>query len=63
MLREERQWSREKAAEKMGIQLAYEYKIESRQANVSLAILASIAHAFGVETWELLQPLPPEKKP
>lgn len=53
-LRTERGWSIEETAERIGVEPAHVRRIESGAANPSLAVLVSIAHAFGMPLSELL---------
>lgn len=53
-LRTERAWTIEEAAERIGVEPAHVRRIESGAANPSLAVLVSIAHAFGMPLSELL---------
>jgi len=55
-LRAARQWTIEVAAERIGVEPAQVRRIESGQANPSLAILVSVAAAFGLSVSELLAP-------
>jgi transcriptional regulator with XRE-family HTH domain len=49
-----RGWTLEAAAERFGIEPAHVRRIESANANPSLAVLTSVAAAFGVSVAELL---------
>lgn len=53
-LRTARDWTIEEAAERIGVEPAHVRRIESGAANPSLAVLVSIAHAFGMRVSELL---------
>jgi transcriptional regulator with XRE-family HTH domain len=50
-----RKWTIERAAEHFGIEPAHVRRIESANANPSLAILVSIAAAFGLSVSALLE--------
>lgn len=53
-LREERRWTIESAAERMGVEPAHVRRIETGVANPSLAVLVSVAAAFKLSVAELL---------
>ena len=53
-LRAARGWTIEAAAERFGIEPAHVRRIESGSANPSLAVLTSVAAAFGLSVSELL---------
>ncbi len=53
-LRRDRRWTIEEAAERFGVEPAYVRSLESGRTNPSLAVLVSIAVAFGMSTDELL---------
>ena len=55
-LRVAREWTIEVTAERIGVEPAYVRRLEAGTANVSLAILVSVAHAFGLAVHELLTP-------
>jgi len=55
-LRTARGWTVEAAAEKIGVEPAYVRRLEAGTANASLAVLVSIAHAYGLVVHELLAP-------
>jgi transcriptional regulator with XRE-family HTH domain len=57
-LRTGRGWTIEQAAERMEVEPAHVGRMESGAANPSLAVLASVAHAFGLTVSELLRPEP-----
>ena len=60
--RRDRQWTIEEAAERFGVEPAYVRSLESGRTNPSLAVLVSIAVAFGMGTDELLA-IPPSVAP
>jgi transcriptional regulator with XRE-family HTH domain len=53
-LRRQKRWTVETAAERFGIEPAYVRSIEGGRTNPSLAVLVSIAAAFGLLPGELL---------
>ena len=53
-LRAARRWTQEVAAERIGVEPAQIRRIESARANPSLAVLVSVAAAFGLAVSELL---------
>lgn len=53
-LRRERRWTIEVAAERFGIEPAYVRSVEGGRTNPSLAVIVSIAAAFGMRAGELL---------
>ena len=55
-MRTAREWTIEAAAERMGVEPAHVRRIESGTANPSLAVLVSVADAFGMTVPELLSP-------
>jgi transcriptional regulator with XRE-family HTH domain len=60
-LRAARRWTIEAAAERIGIEPAHVGRIESARANPSLAVLVSVATAFGLTVSELLAQPPPKR--
>jgi len=56
-LRAQRNWSQEKLAEECSLHRTYIGAVERLERNPSLASIAKIARAFGVQVWELLYPL------
>jgi transcriptional regulator with XRE-family HTH domain len=52
-------WTVEAAAERIGVEPAYVRRLEAGTANVSLAVLVSVAHAYGMLVHELLTPQEP----
>jgi DNA-binding XRE family transcriptional regulator len=54
-LRKERRWTIERAAEKFGIEPAHVRRVEGAHANPSLAVLVSVARAFGLSVSALLE--------
>jgi len=56
-LRAARGWTVEAAAERIGVEPAYVRRIEAGTANASLAVLVSVAHAYGLALHELLAPM------
>jgi transcriptional regulator with XRE-family HTH domain len=57
-----RGWTLEVAAERFGIEPAHVRRIEGASANPSLAVLCSVAAAFGVSVAELLASKAPIKR-
>jgi transcriptional regulator with XRE-family HTH domain len=55
MLRRERGWTVEDAAGHFGVEPAFVRRIESGRTNPSLAVIVSIAVAFGVAPGDLLR--------
>jgi transcriptional regulator with XRE-family HTH domain len=53
-LRRTREWTLEEAAERFGVEPAYVQSIERGTTNPSLAVIVSIAMAFGMRTRDLL---------
>lgn len=53
-LRGERGWTIEDAAERFGVEPAFVRRIESGRTNPSLAVVVSIASAFGIALAELM---------
>jgi transcriptional regulator with XRE-family HTH domain len=58
-LRRGRKWTIEEAAERFGVEPAYVRSIESGRTNPSLAVMVSVAEAFGMRTGDLLLAEPP----
>ena len=54
-LRRERGWTVEQAAEQFGVEPAFVRRIESARTNPSLAVIVSIATAFGIPPEDLLR--------
>lgn len=54
LLRQKKRWTVEAAAERFGVEPAYVRSIEAGRTNPSLAVLVSIASAFGLLPGELL---------
>jgi XRE family transcriptional regulator, aerobic/anaerobic benzoate catabolism transcriptional regulator len=54
-LRAQRGWSRRAAAAHIGVGVPVVRRLENGEANPSLAVLVSVARAFGVPLRELLQ--------
>jgi transcriptional regulator with XRE-family HTH domain len=54
LLRRQKRWTVEAAAERFGVEPAYVRSIEAGRTNPSLAVLVSIASAFGLLPGELL---------
>jgi transcriptional regulator with XRE-family HTH domain len=61
-LREERSWTIEEAAERFSVEPAHVRRIEAGDANPSLAVLVSVARAFGVKVGELVDPESPTRR-
>jgi transcriptional regulator with XRE-family HTH domain len=61
-LRAARGWTQETAAERIGVEPAQVRRIEAGRANPSLAVLVSLAAAFGLTASELLAPVPGPKR-
>ena len=57
-LRQQKGWTQERAAERIGIEPAHVRRIEAGKANPSLAVLVSVARAFGLTVPELLADAP-----
>ena len=53
-LRREKRWTIEEAAERFGVEPAFVRSIEAGRTNPSLAVIVSIAAAFGLRAGELL---------
>jgi transcriptional regulator with XRE-family HTH domain len=58
-LRRERGWTVEEAAGRFAVEPAFVRRIEAGRTNPSLAVLVSLATAFGLRTEELLRDSPP----
>jgi transcriptional regulator with XRE-family HTH domain len=54
-MRREHGWTIEQAAERFGVEPAHVRRIEGADANPSLAVLVSIARAFGLAVSDLLR--------
>ena len=54
-LRTERGWTLEVAAEKFGVEAAFVRRVEAARTNPSLAVIVSIATAFGLHPADLLR--------
>jgi transcriptional regulator with XRE-family HTH domain len=54
-LRRERGWTVETAAEHFGVEPAFVRRVEAARTNPSLAVIVSIATAFGLRLEELLR--------
>jgi XRE family aerobic/anaerobic benzoate catabolism transcriptional regulator len=61
-LRTVRGWTVEAAAERIGVEPAYVRRLEAGTANVSLAVLVSVGHAYGLALHELLAPKPASER-
>jgi transcriptional regulator with XRE-family HTH domain len=55
-LRGQRQWSQEALAFEAGLHRTFVAHVERRVRNISLDNVERLAHAFGLETHELLTP-------
>jgi len=55
-LRAARGWTVEVSAERIGVEPAYVRRLEAGTANASLAVLVSVAQAYGMLVHELLTP-------
>ena len=53
-LRADREWTQEETAERIGVEPQYLRRLEAGSVNPSLAVLLSVAHAFGVDVGELV---------
>lgn len=61
-LRAERGWTQEVAAERIGVEPACVRRLEAGTVNPSLAVLVSVAHAFGVRVGDLAgEDIPPRR--
>ena len=56
LLRVELGWSQEALALKCGLDRTYVSAVERQRWNVSLSNIETLAHALGVQAWELLKP-------
>jgi transcriptional regulator with XRE-family HTH domain len=54
--RQEREWSQEQLGIEADLHRTYIGAVERLERNPSVASLAKIANAFGIETWRLLYP-------
>lgn len=55
LLRESRGWTQRAAASRIGVGAAVLRRLESGAANPSLAVLVSVARAFGISLRKLLE--------
>jgi transcriptional regulator with XRE-family HTH domain len=56
-LRGQRQWSQEALAFEAGLHRTFVAHVERRVRNISLDNVERLAHALGLETYELLTPM------
>ena len=56
VLRQQRKWSQETLALEAGLHRTFIGHVERQARNISLDNIDRIAHAFGLQSWELLRP-------
>lgn len=59
--RKEQQLSQEELAHRAGLDRTYIGQVERGERNVSVDNLEHLAHAVGLQLWEMLRPLPEEQ--